>query len=190
MTTLSLDFETYCDLDIGDVGLDNYVRHPSFEVLLCAWAVDDQSVHLWSPAEGEPMPEPLRILLFDSSVLLRAFNAPFEQETLRHGLRIDTVDTRWRCTMVEAYAASFTGGLEEVGAQIGLPQDKRKIAEGRRLIHRFCKPAPRNHKARRYTHETHPEEWARFREYCRQDVVAEREIARRLAVIQPMEPRA
>ena len=26
----ALDYETYCDVSIKDVGLDNYVNHPSF----------------------------------------------------------------------------------------------------------------------------------------------------------------
>lgn len=33
--TLSLDFETYCDLDLKKFGLDLYSIHPSCEVLMC-----------------------------------------------------------------------------------------------------------------------------------------------------------
>jgi hypothetical protein len=29
----ALDYETYCDVSIKDVGLDNYVNHPSFQPL-------------------------------------------------------------------------------------------------------------------------------------------------------------
>ena len=30
----ALDYETYCDVSIKDVGLDNYVNHPSFQPLI------------------------------------------------------------------------------------------------------------------------------------------------------------
>ena len=68
-----------------------------------------------------------------------------------------------------------------MGSQLGLPQDQRKLTDGTRLIHKFCSPAPRNHTVRRYTKENAPEDWERFKEYNRQDVVAEREIAMLLA---------
>ena len=87
---------------------------------------------------------------------------------------------RWCCTMVQAMQHALPGGLEAIGKILGLPQDQQKNKEGKALIQKFCKPAPNNHKADRYTHETHPAEWGRFREYGKQDIVALREIHRRL----------
>ena len=76
--------------------------------------------------------------------------------------------------MCKAYAHGFPGSLDEVGRILGLPQDKAKLGDGKRLIHRFCKPAPSNHKADRYDRLSHPEEWARFIDYAARDIDAMR----------------
>ena len=57
---LHLDFETRSMLDIRQVGLDRYARNA--EVLMMAWAVNDQPPQIWLPSE-EPMPEHLRLML-------------------------------------------------------------------------------------------------------------------------------
>jgi len=175
---LHLDFETYSDIDLKDKGLDLYSAHPSCEVLLCAWGVDDEKVRLWDPTRGEKMPAQLRELLEDDDVELHAFNAQFERTIMRRVLGIEPNVKRWRCTMVHAYMLSFTGDLAEVGQQIGISQDKQKLAEGKRLIHLFTKPqkVTKNQPLRRRDEISDPDEWERFREYCVMDVIAEREI--------------
>lgn len=176
MAKLFHDFETFCDLDVRDVGADVYARHPSAEVLMLSYALDAAPVKLWIPAEGEPPPEDLVAYVRDPSVTLHAFNAPFERAIWNHVLKVPLPIERFRDTAVEAYSLSFAGSLGDVGEQIGLPQDQQKMAVGKRLINRFCKPAPSNHKASRYTLATHPDEWALFKQYCMQDVEAERAI--------------
>jgi len=99
----------------------------------------------------------------------------FDRTVLRLGnLKIDIPIERWNDTMVQAMQHALPGGLDELCKVLGLPEDQRKLAEGKRLIQRFCKPAPRNHKAERYTRETHPDAWQRFIEYGLQDVRAMR----------------
>ena len=179
MTILHLDAETYSATPISD-GLDRYFNDPSYELLMLAWAVDDGPVRLWVPAEGEPMPSELEqhITLQDE---IHAFNAAFEWYVIQKmGYPLPIQD--FRCTMVRAYSLGFSGSLGEVQAQVDIPQDKRKMAEGKKLIHRFCKPAPSNHKADRYDATSHPQEWTEFKNYCMQDVVAERELELRLSV--------
>ena len=83
-------------------------------------------------------------------------------------------------TMVLAYTVGLPGKLEKLGVALGLPDDLQKLKRGRALINRFCKPAPKNHKADRYDRYTHPEEWDEFVGYGLQDVVAMREIYRRI----------
>ena len=82
--------------------------------------------------------------------------------------------------MCKAYLHGFPGALDQLGQILGLPQDQAKLKEGKRLIQRFCKPAPRNHKADRYGRNTHPDEWQRFCDYARRDIEAMRETDRRL----------
>jgi DNA polymerase len=182
MTVLYHDYETYCELDIKEVGAYRYCEHPSLEILMMSWAIDDCPVNLWVPAEGEPMPTELFMAMCDYSVQLRAFNAQFERLVTRHALAKYLPElpaaTRYRCTMAEAYGLSFTGGLGEVGAQIHLPEELTKMAEGKKLIQKFCKPNPKNYKVRRYDRHTHPEDWETFKQYCIRDTTAERAMHR------------
>lgn len=184
--TVFHDFETYSEVDILKVGGEAYARHPSTEVLMLAWAVDDEAPQIWVPAEGEPMPLALRDILWGTSGALSAFNAPFEMAITRHVLKLTVDPNRYRCSMAEAYTLGFSGTLGDVTEQIGLPADKVKDKRGKQLINRFCKPAASNHKADRYTKETHPEEWEEFKQYCLQDVVAERAVHRYCETYQSM----
>jgi DNA polymerase len=176
-TRLHLDFETKCDLDLKQVGLDLYTAHPSFEILLCSWAVDDDSVQLWDATEEE-MPQQLYDLLMDDDVELHAFNAQFERISLARALGIIPRITRWRCTMVSAFMRSFSGDLAAIGEQIGIDQDKQKLAEGKRLIRLFTMPQKitKNQAFKWRDSLTDPDDWERFKEYCVMDTIAEREI--------------
>ena len=179
--TLSLDFETYCDLDLKKFGLDLYSIHPSCEVLMCAYRIDDGPIRHWD-ATNEPMPKLLRRALEDDDFLIWAFNAQFERVIMNRVLNIWPAIHRWRCTQALAYMHSFTGTLEMVGRQVGLEEDKQKMATGKRLISMFCSPKKisRNQPYRRFTAETHPVEWRMFIEYNIRDVEAECEIRRKL----------
>jgi hypothetical protein len=125
----------------------------------------------------------LREALLDPHVEKWAFNAAFERATTIRGFGIDTPVEGWRCTMALAYMHSFTGRLEDVGAQMGIPSSELKLGEdGKRLIRLFCMPqkitAKNSHEWR--DHETNPTDWQKFREYCVRDVEAENAIRRRL----------
>ena len=165
---LHLDFETRCEADLPKVGLMNYVNHPTFKVLLTAWSEGDGDVHLY---EGLP-PLPWH------RYLIHAFNAPFERAVLA-SQGVEPPASQFRCTMYHAYCRAFSGGLADVGEQVGIPKDRAKLATGSRLINKFCKPRKpsRDNPDLFWTPQTAPEEWELFKEYCRQDVVAERTIA-------------
>lgn len=158
---LSLDFETACDLDLKKVGVARYTRHPSFRILLTAWAIDDGEVQ---QVEGPPP-----VGLFSLVDTIHAFNAPFEIACLRT-ICVFIDPRRWRCTMAHAYARGFTGQLKDVGQQVGLPEDQQKLADGGRLIGWFCVQQK----------DDRGERWERFKLYNRTDVVAERAISERL----------
>ena len=174
---LYLDLETYNEQDIR-AGTYRYAE--TAEVLLFAFAYGDGPVHVWDRTAGEPMPDVLHDLLQARSVRLCAHNALFDRTVLRLSMGIDTPLERWRCTMAKAYSHAFPGSLEACGAALGLPGDRAKLADGRKLVQRFCKPAPASHKARRYDSSTHPEEWERFKQYAARDIEAMREVDRRL----------
>ncbi len=169
-----LDLETFNTLDLKKVGLDVYARHPSCEITMAAWCLDDSPVY--QSDEEHKFLSVIRQAANDPDVQFVAFNAQFERVILREVAGIDIPPERWICSMVWAFSLGFSGGLADIGKQLGLPQEKQKLEEGRKLVLKFCKPAPKNHNVERYTKQNSPEEWKRFCQYNSQDVVAEREI--------------
>lgn len=166
MRRLRLDYETRCALDLKVVGAHIYAAEA--QVLMCAYQIDDEPVLLWEPHKSE-IPSDLLHALTDERVEKWAFNAQFERLITRDALKIDTPVRGWRCTMALAYLNSFTGGLDDVASQIGLPV--RKDKEGSRLIRLFSTPRS---DGGFNDWSSHPDEWQRFTEYCVQDVKTER----------------
>jgi DNA polymerase bacteriophage-type len=173
---LHVDFETASRVNLKERGLDNYSKDPSTHVLMMAWAIGDALPQVWFPHEG-PFPEHIELMIRRKEVAKSAFNADFERTIFREVLKIDTGIQSWEDPMINARYASIAGNLEFVGKVLGLDEDKAKLATGKKLIKLFCEP---NKKDQFNTRETHPAEWAEFVEYCRRDVIAEREIGRKL----------
>jgi len=144
---------------------------------MLAWSIGDGPADLWRIAEGDPMPEALKNAL--DTCLLSAYNAQFERLIFRHVLGVDLPPSRWQCTQVWAYSLAFSGRLKDITQRFNV--EVHKDAEGDRLIHRFSKPQPACRKVRRWTHENDPEGWAKFQEYCKQDVVVEKALRAKLA---------
>lgn len=182
MTTISLDWETRSEIELKTRGLDVYSSHPSTQVLMGAYAFDGGKVNHWD-ANDRALPAELKEALEDPHVVKKAFNAQFERVIARRVLKLKTPIKNWRCTMALAYMQSFSGGLDMVGAQVGLPPEKQKVAGGKRLIDTFCKPQKIT-KANPFMWKdalTHPTEWAEFCEYNVGDVETEMAIERRLS---------
>jgi len=174
MTILSLDYETYSERDLPREGLDIYSQDPSTEVLMAAYRIDRGTQRFWDATEDD-IPAELRDALLDPHVEKWAFNAQFERVITRRVLKIKTPTRGWRCTMVLGYMLSFVGGLDEMGAQIKIPADKAKIADGKRLMRMFSMPQKPT-KAKpltRLTKRERPAEWLKYCDYCRGDEIAE-----------------
>lgn len=179
--TLELDWETKSDLDLLKVGLDVYARHPSTRVLMGCYSLDEGPWKHWQ-AHLEPIPQELVDALEDTHCEKWAFNAQFERVIAKLVLKLNVAVKGWRCTMALAYLQSFQGGLEDVGAQIGLAEDKQKEREGKRLVRMFTQP---QRVTRSQPHvwrdwETDPLDWEAFCAYNIQDCVAERAVRKRL----------
>ena len=181
-----LDFETYSDLDIGD-GVRAYSTHPSTEVLFAAYAYDNDEPYLWDTENPGSYPnfQDIERACNDPSVLLIAWNAPFEREILLHVWGIDTPPERWLDAMVVAYSMSLPGNLAGASAVLQLDDKHAKDASGKKLIQIFCKPQPANQKLRRRDNSTNPEQWEQFGEYCRRDLIAERACLDRMSGFLP-----
>ena len=188
--TLSIDIETYSDLDIKKVGGYKYAENA--EVLLFAYAWDDEPVHIVDLTAGETLPDDVLAALTNNTITKCAYNAQFERTVLSHFLHqmdptapFEFLDPEgWSCTMVHALTLGLPGSLDMASKALRLADDKAKMSVGKQLITYFCKPCKPtkvNGGRERNLPEHAPEKWATFRDYCVRDVVAEREIRRRLS---------
>ncbi len=191
-----IDIETYCEADIKKCGLYRYVSDPSFEILLIAWATDEGDgfgeTKLVDLASGEPFPQELLDDFKDSKVTLIAHNAAFERvsfsrylqqhypgQYLKPGTFLSP--DNWICTMVMAASLTLPMALKDVGEVLRTTQQKDE--EGKRLIKLFsapCKPTKSNGGRTRNLPHHLPEDWAKFKYYCIQDVNTEVDIYKRL----------
>lgn len=190
---LHIDFETKSALELSDVGIHNYASSKTTSVLMLAWACNDEEPLLWEPHLGE-MPTKLRNRLSDPDWTKAAWNSGFERLILRYQLGIDIPIAQWQDPMINARYLSMPGSLESVGEILDIDYKYRKDKRGSQLLKLFSSPLPKKKKKKAsnentlfdispieseadYTfadHTTHPEEWAALREYCKQDIVAER----------------
>lgn len=186
--SLSIDIETFSSIDLKKAGLHKYVQAPDFQVMLFAYSLDGAPVQVVDLAQGERVPYDVLQAAGDPSVLNRAYNAPFEWYCLSRwlGSRIDPNAwlPQWRCTMLHGLYCGYTAGLAATAVALGLPEDKRKMGIGGSLIRTFCVPCTptktNGNRTRTLPHHE-PEKWALFKEYCKQDVVTEMEVERRLS---------
>jgi len=179
---LSIDIETRSSIDIKEAGAYRYAQSEDFQILLFAWQWDDGEVEIVDLACGEVMPVWIIDALSDPNVIKHAYNAAFEWYCLNQA-GYKTPIGQWRCTMFHGLYCGYTAGLAATGKAIGLPQDKQKLTTGSALIRYFCVPCKPTKKngGRKWNLPHHdPVKWDLFKEYCKQDVVTEREILKRL----------
>ncbi|HHQ5481028.1 TPA: DNA polymerase [Clostridioides difficile] len=184
MRTLSIDIETYSDLDIKKVGVYRYVDSANFEILLFAYAFDNEEVKVIDLVNDEELPKEVIEALNDNKVIKSAFNANFERTAISKFLNINLKPNEWSCTMIKALTLGLPGSLDSVSKALKFNEDKQKMKEGKALIQYFCKPckATKVNKGRTRNLPIHDmEKWNKFKEYCKQDVVVEREIRNKLS---------
>ena len=182
MRTLSIDIESYSDVDLSKCGVYKYASSPAFEVLLFGYAVDDGDVRVVDLACGEQIPDEIIFALSDTSVTKWAFNAMFERVCLSNFLGDWLEPEGWHCTMVWAATLGLPLSLESAGAALGL--EKQKLTEGKDLIRYFCvpcKPTKANGGRTRNRPEHDPEKWKRFKAYNLRDVETEMQIQKQLS---------
>lgn len=179
---LSIDIETKSSVDITKAGAYRYAQSEDFEILLFAYKYDEEDVQLVDLTVEERIPERILTALMNPNVVKHAYNAAFEWYCLNTaGYR--TPLEQWNCTMIHGLYCGYTAGLDATGKAIGLPQDKQKLSTGKALIRYFCTPCKptKSNGGRSWNLPKHaPEKWELFREYCKQDVVTENEILKRL----------
>ena len=201
MRTLSLDLETYSDVNLAKCGVYKYAESPDFEILLFGYAVDGREVKVVDLAQGETLPEEILEALTDDSIIKWAFNANFERVCLsryltdlgrsldpfhdHHPLSQDCAmflnPAGWKCSMVWSAYMGLPLSLEGVGAVLNL--DNQKMKEGRDLIRYFCVPCKetKTNGGRTRNFPNHaPDKWNLFKSYNKRDVEVEMAIQERL----------
>ena len=172
---LSIDIETYSDIDIGKCGLFKYCDSEAFEILLFAYSYDFGPVKVVDLASGQAIPGNVQMDLQNPDVIKHAYNAAFEITCLNRAGYLTPPD-QWRCTMLHGLYLGYPAGLANLGKALGLPDDKQKMAAGKALIRYFCVPCKatkRNGSRRRNLPKHDPDKWRTFKEYNAQDVVTE-----------------
>lgn len=181
MKKLSIDIETFSDIDLIKCGVYKYADSPAFEILLFAYSIDDGEIHIVDLVRGEELPDEITEAIKSDTVIKTAFNAQFERVCLSKHLGILLDPSSWYCTAVQAAELSLPSSLAYVGAALGL--ERQKMTDGKELIKYFCvpcKPTKSNGSRTRNMPWNAPEKWALFKEYCKRDVDVERQIAEKL----------
>lgn len=192
---LLIDFETRSELELSgklSVGYDNYFSHSSTKILMMAWAFGEEDVQLWEP-DLTAIPDRVRQAFEDPEQIIVAYASAFERRALRLiGYTIPV--ERFRDSQVSCRYLSMPGYLEDVCDILRLPDNLKKDKRGSDLINIFSKPSKtkptkQEKKAgvepKMYFRDrnTDPELWEVFKEYCKTDVKAEREVERRCRML-------
>lgn len=182
MRSISIDIETFSDVDLSKCGVYKYAASPNFEILLFGYSVDGGDVQVVDLCQGEEIPADILAALSDESVIKWAFNAMFERVCLSNYLGEWLEPELWKCSMVWSATLGLPLSLENVGAVLGL--EKQKLSEGKDLIRYFCvpcKPTKTNGGRTRNLPEHDRGKWERFKAYNLRDVEAEMQIQQRLS---------
>ncbi len=198
--TLSLDVETFSDVDLKKCGVYKYAESSDFEILFFGVSVDGGEVTVYDLASGDTVPEEIIRALADDSVIKWAYNASFERVCLSVWLRRnypqyfssysiedDTVrnyldPSSWRCSLVWGAYMGLPLSLEGIGKVLKL--ENQKMAEGKALIRYFCvpcKPTKANGGRMRNLPEHDPVKWSTFIAYNKRDVETEMAIQQKLS---------
>ena len=197
--TLSLDLETFSDVDLQKCGGYKYAQSPNFEILLFGVSVDGGEVVVYDLAQGDTVPMDIIKALTDDTVTKWAYNAAFERICLSvwlqrnyptyfrsYSIDEDTVGdyldpSAWKCSMIWAAYIGLPLSLAGAGTVLGL--EEQKLKEGKDLIRYFCvpcKPTKVNGGRTRNLPEHDIEKWNTFIFYNKRDVEVEMSIQDRL----------
>lgn len=186
---LSIDIETYCDVDLRKTGVYRYAEDESFEILLIAVSINNAPVIVYDLTKDK-LPNLILQALIDDTVIKWAFNATFERICLSNWIKkhYPTLlnenflsPKSWRCSMIWSAYLGLPLSLEGVGTILKLSEQKLKV--GSELIRYFCVPCKptKINGGRKRNYKNHaPEKWKNFIEYNKRDVEVELAIKNRL----------
>lgn len=198
--TISIDIETFSDVDLQKSGVYKYVQSPLFEVLLFGYSINGAKVRVVDLAQGEVIPDEILMALTDDSIIKWAFNAQFERICLSaylqkhypqyfssYSIEDDSIGNYidpapWRCSCVWSAYMGLPLSLAGAGAVLGL--EEQKLKEGKELIRYFCVPCkPTKTNGGRERNLPHHDigKWKQFISYNMRDVEVEMAIQTKLS---------
>jgi DNA polymerase len=182
---LVLDLETTSTADLRKTGSHAYAEHPDTRVTVLCYAIDDSPVETW--LSGSPPVDFTGAIKAGATIV--AHNYLFE-----HNIYFNKLVpagwppiplSQWSCTMARSLVAGYPASLDLVGRAVGLSQQKDHSS--RDLMLRFARP--RSLAPLAWWHETDPVRFKALQDYCAQDVLAERELDRKIPELSPRERR-
>ena len=174
MKKISLDFETFSECDIKKAGAWVYSKDKSTRVICMAYAVDDQAPNIWLPKDRYP-----DFLKNPDKYEIHAWNSFFEWVIWTHVLKLPTPPiSQWHDTAGLASAMALPRALGSCAIALGMPENKMKDKRGYYLINKLSKPNKLNGDLQLLEE---------MYQYCIQDVITERAIAKKLYKLNPLE---
>ncbi|AUN14311.1 DNA polymerase [Paraclostridium sordellii] len=176
MKTISIDIETYSNIDLTKSGVYKYIEG-DFEILLIAYAYDDEEVKIIDLKNGDKIPQQFKKDLFDENIIKTAFNANFERICLSKYFNKKLSPKMFRCTQVHGLYLGLPHGLDKVAKTLRLKEEK--LEEGKSLIRFFMKKENIdliNSKEDSKEKLEVIKKYEAFKKYCINDVVVERSI--------------
>lgn len=189
MRTLFIDYETRSELNVSNVGSFPYAMHPTTEMILASWAVDDGEVRV-----DETISDELYALLEDENVRKVAHNAEFDMCVTRYVLGIPVDSKEWFDT---AYQAAYYGYPRSLANLADALKTTAKSSKEEMLL--FSAPRVVGREKQEddlfgfsygtiwNTKDDYPDEWERFKDYARGDVIVMRECYHKMRMLPPIE---
>lgn len=199
-----LDYETFSEVDLNEVGGYRYAEDPSTEILFLTISADEGPVFLWvNPKYREVVPglhdiesedlildlknSPLSLVFCHTAMFERAITM-FVQHSPISFMRQRA--RQWRCTEALCRRAGIPASLAKAVKYLKLGEEKD--AKGKALIKLFCElNKPKKKKGDktvgplfRVYPKDQPDKFRQFGEYCRQDVVAEKGLHKGLKFVE------
>ena len=176
MKTLSIDIETYSSIDLTKSGVYKYTQN-DFEILLIAYAYDDEEIKIIDLKNNEKIPENLKKDILDERIIKTAFNANFERVCLSKYFNTYLSPKMFRCTQVHALYLGLPHGLDNVAKTLRLKE--QKLEEGKSLIRFFMKKENLDlltSSKESIKKDEAIKKYEEFKKYCINDVRVERSI--------------
>lgn len=166
-----LDYETYGELDLTQVGTYNYVNHPSTGVHVLGFAVPEVSsiVHQIKGNDFASRAAEQHLLSLSErpDAVFICHNVPFDY-SVWHTTEAHPVPlNRWKCTMAKCYSYGLPGRLKDAAKALSLTN--QKDMEGQKSMLFLAKPKP---EGGFWTYAERPDDFETLYDYNRKDILA------------------